>query len=188
MTPFEPWTAPLGAKIWATKSDWFVWLRGNLRKIWSDNPLRKEWKSSQLRPVTPEERRLKLFHPATKNVGQCYLCNNWFAGSKLECDHVIESEGCYSFETAEKFLWHCAANSPDNWALVCSPCHKIKSYSVAEGVTFETAKATKAAIQIINNKQDKSFIQSKGLVPATNAKARRKQLIQLLMEDINVQT
>ena len=178
--PFEPWTHILGSKIWKTKSSWFVWLRGNLRKIWADNPLRKEWKSSQLRPVTKQERIDKVFHPSTKNVGQCYLCKNWFAGSKLECDHVIESEGCYSFETAEKFLWHCAANSPDNWALVCKPCHKIKSYSIAEGLSFEDAAATKQAIQIENTEDTKEWLLSKGIQPASNAKLRRKQIIDYL--------
>lgn len=175
---FEPWLHPLS--IWKTKSEWFIWLRGNLRKIWSDNPLRKEWKNSQLRPVTKEERINKVFHPSTKNVGQCYLCNKWFAGSKLECDHIIESEGCYSFETAEKFLWHCAANSPDNWALVCSPCHKIKSYSIAQVMSFEDAAATKQAIQIINEKKDKSFLESKGITPLSNATKRRQQIIAVL--------
>lgn len=177
---FEPWTHPLS--IWETKSEYFVWLRGHLRSIWSDNPLRKKWKASQLRPLTPEEKKAKVFHPSTKNVGQCYLCKQWFSGSKLECDHIVESEGCYSFETAGSFLWHCAANDPSNWALVCKPCHKIKSYSVAEGIPFEQARITKAVIQIINEKKDKQFLTEAGIVPASNAKKRREQLIELLKE------
>lgn len=179
----SPWETELGKKIWKTKSSWFVWLRGHLRSIWSDNPLRKEWKTSQLRPVTKEERIAKIYHPSTKNVGQCYLCKQWFAGSKLECDHVIESEGCYSFETAEKFLWHCAADDPNNWALVCKPCHKIKSYSVAEGLSFEEAIVMKKVIDIIKQKKDKQVLSDAGITPASNATKRREQLVTLLSKE-----
>jgi hypothetical protein len=180
----NPWETELGKSIWKTKSAWFTWLRGNLRKIWSDNPLRKVWKTSQLRPVSTDERLAKLYHPSTKNVGQCYLCKQWLAGSKLECDHIVESEGCYSFETAEKFLWHCAANDPSNWALVCKPCHKVKSYSVAQNITFEEAYAQKQAIDIIKKKQDKSFLESKGIVPSPNQTKRREQIVQYLSRSI----
>lgn len=184
---FEPWNHSLASNIttWCntdgtpSKSKYFVWLRSQLRQTWSDNPLRKEWKTQQLRPVTPEERRAKLFHPSTKNVGQCYLCELWFAGSKLECDHVEESDGCYSFETAEDFLWHCAASDPDNWALACNPCHKIKSHSVRYGLTFKEAKADKESIAICKG-DEKKWLLDKGIEPGSNAKIRRQQVREVL--------
>lgn len=176
----NPWKHPFS--IWKTKSQYFVWLRGNLRKIWSDNPLRKVWKDNQLREVTPEEKRNKVFHPSTKKVGQCYLCKDWMAGSKLECDHINESNGCYDFESAGEFLWHCAADDPANWGLVCNPCHKVKSYSIRQGITFEEAKAEKEAIQIIKGKQDKVFLEGKGIIPASNQKGRREQIVKYLLE------
>ncbi len=176
----NPWEHPLS--IWKTKSEYFVWLRGHLRKIWKDFPLRAEWKKSQLRPVTTEERKIKKFHPSTKKVAQCYLCDEWFAGSKLEVDHKEESGGCYDFDTAGEFLWHCAADNPDNWALACKPCHKIKSYADRQGVPFEDARATKKAIEIIKNKQDKLFLEEKGITPASNEKGRRQQLVEYLKE------
>ena len=96
----------------------------------------------------------------------------------------MESEGCYSFETAEKFLWHCAANHPDNWTLVCKPCHKIKSYSSRQGLTFDEAKVQKQAIEIIKSKKDKSFLESKGVTPASNATKRREQIIEVLKREV----
>lgn len=149
MSRINPWEHKLAPKVnWKTKSNYFVWLRGQLRRIWADNPLRKEWKKQQLRPVTKEEKSAKKFHTSTKNVGQCYLCKKWFAGSKLECDHVQESNGCYDFETAEQFLWHCGADDPSNWALACKPCHKIKSYADKQGISFEDAKVEKEVIAL----------------------------------------
>lgn len=177
----EPWNHKLS--VWKTKSEYFVWLRGWLRRIWSDFPLRSEWKKTQLRPVTAEERRLKVFHPSTKSVGKCYLCDNWFSASKLEIDHIQESEGCYDFTTAEKFLWHCAADTPDNWALACQPCHKIKSHSDRKGITFEEAVIEKKVIAIINSKKEREFLIEAGIIPASNAKKRREQLKQLLKEN-----
>ena len=184
---FKPWEHPLAYKIpsWCNKdgtpsqAKYFTWLRSQLRGTWSDNPLRTEWKKTQLRPVTREERLAKVFHSSTKNVGQCYLCEEWFAGSKLECDHKKESDGCVDFETAEDFLWHCAANPPENWELACKPCHKIKSYSERMGITFEEARVDKEAILICKG-DEKVWLISKGINPGKNAKIRRQQVVEVL--------
>ncbi len=177
----EPWTHILS--IWKTKSEYFIWLRGHMRRIWADFPLRAEWKKTQLRPVTKEERLAKVFHPSTKSVGQCYLCKGWFSASKLECDHIQASEGCYDFETAQKFLWHCAADDPTNWALVCKPCHKVKSHAERQGLTFEEAQVEKETIAIIKAKKDREFLTEKGIVPASNAAKRREQIKEYLMKE-----
>ena len=172
-----------GKQVWKTKSQYFVWLRGNLRRIWSDYPLRKIWKKEQLRPVTKMEKLEKKFHTSTKNVGQCYYCKEWFAGSKLECDHVEESEGCFDFETAEQFLWHCAADNGDNWVLTCKPCHKCKTHQSKKGFsTLEEARADKAAIEICK-KDEKKWLQDRGIVPESNAKKRREQVFKYLIEE-----
>jgi len=180
----NPWENLLALKIWKTKSQYFIWLRGALRKIWQDNPLRKEWKNSQLRPITKEEKESGNFHSSTKKIGQCYLCEKWMAGSKLECDHKEESEGCYDFETAESFLWHCAADNPDNWALACKPCHKIKSYAIRQGITFKGAKAEKTAILLCKEKRDKEWLEERGVTPAGNTTKRREQIVQVLSGEV----
>jgi hypothetical protein len=133
-------------QIWKTKAQYFTWLRGGLRKLWSDYPARKEWKRGQLRKVTPEERATRVFHPSTKNVGQCVFCKEWMAGSKLECDHLHSSQGCYDFETAQEFLWYCTNLEGNDFQLACKPCHKIESYREKMGISFEEARVTKQAI------------------------------------------
>lgn len=177
----NPWETEEGKKIWKTKSQYFTWLRGALRKLWSDYPVRKVWKNEQLRLVTEEERLNKVFHPSTKKVGECHYCNKWFAGSKLECDHVEESEGCYDYESAEKFLWHCGGDNGDNWVLACKPCHKIKSYAVKQGISYEEAAIEKEAIQICKGDESKWLV-SKGITPASNAKLRRQQVVDYLTQ------
>lgn len=180
----KPWEHPLAKEVnWKTQSNYFTWIRGQIRRIWADNPLRKVWKKSQLRPVTMQEKIDKVFHPSTKNVGQCYICKDWMAGSKLECDHVVGEVSCVDYLTAEQFLWHCAADNPDNWALVCKPCHKAKSYAERQGVSFELASATKKAIQIEKEKRVNEVLEGLGIKPESNSKKRRQQLVDAFMKE-----
>lgn len=143
----NPWETEEGKEVWKTEAQYWGWLRGALRRLWSDYPLRKVWKKKSLRPLTREEKASGKFHPSTKNVGKCVFCGQVMAGSKLECDHIVESNGCTSKETAESFLWHCGGQTSDNFQLVCKPCHKIKSFSEAQGIPFEDAVLEKKAIQ-----------------------------------------
>lgn len=180
----EPWESELGKKIWKTRSQYFVWLRGCLRSIWSDYPLRKQWKNNSLQPISDEQRASGKFHRQTKKIGQCTICKEWFAGSQLECDHIQESEGCFSYETAEQFLWHCARKLPEDFQLVCKVCHKIKSYSSREGISFELAKVTKDVILMEKDKSLVPFLLENGYTSDSigkNAKQRRQQAIEILM-------
>lgn len=176
----QPWETPEGKVIWKKEAEYWNWLRSALRRLWSDYPLRKEWKKRQLRPVTKEEREAKLFHTSTKNVGQCSFCGEWMAGSKLECDHLVESEGCTSKETAESFLWHCGGLTAKDFRLACKPCHKIQSHSQRAGTSFEEAKVLKQAIAIMKEKRDVDWLLGKGLVPGKNTKIRKQQIIDYL--------
>lgn len=183
MSDKKPWLTPEGSKIWKTEAEYWTWLRGAMRRIWTDYPLRKEWKNRQLRPVTKEERLNKIFHPSTKNVGKCFYCKKWFAGSKLECDHKVSSDGCTSKETAESFLWYCGGGTGDDWVLGCKDCHKVKTHAEMYNLSFEYAFADKQAILIINQKKDKEWLQERGIKPASNQKGRRKQIVEYLMKE-----
>ena len=189
MKDVKPWETPEGAKVWKdskgnpSESLYWQWLRGALRRLWSDYPLRKVWKQSQLRPVTKEERSAGLYHPSTKNVGQCSFCNQWMAGSKLECDHLVESEGCTSKETAEKFLWHCGGLTAKDFRLACKPCHKIRSHQQRVGGSFDDARILKQAIAVMNTKQEAQWLTDKGITPGKNAKLRKQQIIDYLNQE-----
>lgn len=183
MKGVPPWETEYGKRIWKTQSEYFVWLRGKLRSIWSDYPVRTEWKKSTLTLVTPELRDELGLSKSTKRIGKCAICGGWFPASKLEVDHIVESEGCYSFETAEKFLWHCAGQDSSNFQNVCKPCHKIKSYADRMGYSMEEARVHKQIIEICKEKKDKEYLKKCGVEPAKNAKLRRKQLEKLLLGD-----
>lgn len=183
MSEKKPWLTPEGKKIWKTEAKYWQWLRGAMRRIWADYPLRKEWKSRQMRPVTKEEREQKVFHPSTKNVGQCFYCKDWFAASKLECDHLTSSDGCVSKEAAESFLWYCGGGVGDDWVLSCKPCHSAKTHGERYGLSIQEAIADKQAIAIIKDKKDRQWLSERGIVPASNEKARRMQIVDKILED-----
>jgi hypothetical protein len=130
-----------------------------------------------------QEKIDKVFHSSTKNVAQCYVCEEWMAGSKLEVDHLVGESSCVDFDTSEEFLWHCAADNPDNWGLICKPCHKNKTYAERYGLTMEEAKATKKAIEIEKEKLVEETLKELGVTPASNAKLRRKQLVEAFMKE-----
>jgi len=144
-----PWEDP--NSIWKTKSAYMSWLRGAVRRVWKDYPLRKEWKKNSLRPVTKQEKLSKVYHPSTKNVGQCVFCKEWMAGSKLECDHKLASMGCKSLEEAKEFLIYCGAATSEMFQLTCKNCHKIKTLSERQGTTFEDARVEKQVIALMRS-------------------------------------
>lgn len=168
----KPWEE---CDVWSNQSQFYTWLRGKLREIWKDNPVRITFKKEKLRPVTPEERTKKIFHSSTKNVGECQFCHEWFAGSKLEVDHIEQAGKCNDFDQAIQFLEGVAFVPKSNMQLACKPCHKIKSYAERQGITFEEAKAEKAAIEFSKRTtgQQRAFFDKHGLPYPSNAKARR---------------
>ena len=176
----KPWLTPEGLKIWKTESQYWQWIRGALRRLWGDYPLRKEWKASQLRPITPEEKASRLYHPSTKNLGQCFYCGEWFPGSKLECDHKTPSDGCTSKETAESFLWYCGGGIGEEWVLSCKPCHKVKTNSERKGLSMEDSRIDKEVILIMAEKKDRQFLTERGITPASNANKRKEQVREVL--------
>ncbi|WEY17900.1 hypothetical protein OJIADAOI_00129 [Pseudomonas phage SPA05] len=66
-------------------------------------------------------------------------------------------------------------------AVLCKPCHEIKTYAERYGLTLEEADIVKQAIAIQKQKgYDKVFLQEAGIKPASNAKLRKEQIIEYL--------
>lgn len=178
----EPWNTPEGKKVWKTEAEYFQWIRGQLRRIWSDYPIRKQWKSGELRPVTAKERSEKKYHPSTKNVGQCVMCKEWMAGSKLECDHIHPSNGCKGWEDLSGFLHYCSATLPDEFQLICKPCHRVKTYAERMGITFEEASIQKRIITLMKDKKKIDKLLAEHGKACNNDSTRRKGLEELIKE------
>lgn len=177
----EPWE--LYPSIWKNKTAFFTYLRGGIRQLWSRYPAKLKWKQEQL--VSPP----KGYTGRAKKLGKCFYCGEFHAASSLEVDHVEQAGACNSWDTAQEFLRN-LLDCNNNWALVCKPCHKIKSYAERLGIAFEEALLQKRVIEFC--KQEKQivldFCQSHGYNTSTltNAEKRRKAVEAIFRGGINV--
>lgn len=179
-----PWETPEGRLVWKNQSQYLNWVRGQLRSLWSAYPVRTNWKNDQCRPVTAEDKKRLGLHPSVKFIGHCTYCKAELPKSKLIVDHIVPSLGSNSLEKVATFALYCIAGSPEDWQLVCKPCHDIKTYSERENLSFEEAKLYKRII--IPAKKStaamKAAIIEYGEVPESNQTKRLEQLIRLVKE------
>jgi len=138
-TSKQPWE--LYPSIWKNQVAFFTYLRGHLRLLWSRYPAKLEWKKKQLRDPP------KGYTGRAKKLGDCHYCQEAFAASHLEVDHVQQAGACNDWDTSSKFLYN-LLDCNDNWVLACKPCHKIKSYAESEGLSFEEAKLAKKVLEV----------------------------------------
>lgn len=141
----EPWEKY--PTIWKNQTAFFTYLRGHLRLLWSRYPAKITWKNTKL--IAPP----KGYTGRAKKLGTCHYCSEKFAASHLEVDHISQAGQCNSWETAQRFL-HNLLDCNDNWVLACKPCHKIKSYSEAQGISFVEATIAKKVIESCKLKTD----------------------------------
>lgn len=139
-------------EIWKTKSEFFTWLRGALRReVWSKYPPKLAFKNKNC-TKPPEEYKGKA-----KSGAYCALSNKWVNKSNLEVDHIKGNVSLRSWEDLLPFVRHLCA-SEDNMQLVSKEAHKIKSYAEKNNITFEQAELEKYLIQIID-KEPRDSIQ-----------------------------
>lgn len=183
---WAPWNE---TKKWKTKSNFFQWLRGQIRKsIWQSYVPKNEFKASKLIAVTPEIRAKHNLSNQVKKVGQCVYCNNWFAASKLQVDHIEQAGKLTSEEDILPFIKSIACMK-SNLCLACEPCHKIKSYSERFDISFEDAAIEKALIRYMadtSTERQKQVLRDHNKPMATE-KVRRDSLRQLIKAGVDLE-
>src|SRR5690554_3110739 len=127
----EPWE--LYPHIWKTKSSFFTWLRGCLRRaVWEKYPPKLEFKNEVCTP--PPEGIITR----AKTGAFCALTGEWEGKSKLEVDHIVGNASLKDWEDVLSFIQHLCAPK-ENMQLVKKEAHKIKSYAERKGISFEEA-------------------------------------------------
>jgi len=172
MNPWEE--AP---HIWPTKSSFFTFLRGALRRaIWEKWPLKIEFKN-EVCDVPPEG-----YKGRAKSGAYCALSGEWVGKSASEIDHILGNVSLKDWEDVLPFILHLCA-SKDNMQLVSKEAHKIKSYAEKMGISFEEASYVKEAIALVKDKKDVAWIKEKGYTPATSSAKRRLQIVEILKRE-----
>ena len=160
--------------IWKTKSSFFTWLRGNIRRaFWEKYPVKFQFKDERCTPP-PED-----YTGRAKSGAICALTGDWFAKSHLEVDHVEGNVSLNEWEDVLPFIEH-MLTTKDNMQLVSKEAHKAKSYAEKQGISFEDAVVEKKAIAHMKKNSGKDFLNSVGLEPESNETKRRAQIVEYL--------
>ncbi len=174
MDPWEEYP-----EIWKTKSAFFSWLRGGLRRaIWEKYPPKIMFKNNKC--YAPPE----SYTGKAKSGARCALTDEWIPKSYLEVDHIKGNASLREWDDVLPFVKHLCA-SIDNLQLVGKEAHKIKSYAERKNITFQQAYIEKLSIKLIKEGTDKDFFISRGLeVP--KKKDRREAIIKILSDDNSI--
>jgi len=155
--------------IWKTKSKFFTWLRGGLRRaLWEKYPPKIVFKNKNChKPPEGLETR-------AKSGNYCSLSGEWAGKSNLEVDHKEGNASLNEWEDLEPFILH-LITTEDNMQLVSKEAHKIKSYAERMGISFEEATAVKKAIEYskLPVYEQVLILETYKIKDASNAKKRR---------------
>ena len=177
-----PWL--LFPHIWKTQSAFFSYLRGGFRKgIWMRNPVKLEFiklnrvKAPVGKPTKKEPDGAMVW------AGKCSYCKEIKRQPELQVDHVHGEMKLTCADDIALFVQRLSFVSFEDLQIVCKPCHKDLTYSERYGVSMEEARATKTAIALQKNKLDKKWLEEYDIPLESNAKLRRQQIIDKLLEE-----
>lgn len=180
----NPWEHPLGKTIWKTKAAFMSFVRGGIRRgLWEKNPLKLDFIKSKRKRVPLGRKTIK--NPEGMVWGaECEICHNDFRQADVQVDHKCGNHSLKTEEDIIGFITNMIYIDPDNdLQIVCKDCHSIKTNMDRKGISFEESKAEKKAIQIEKEKRVNETLEGLGLVPASNAAKRRKQLVEAFMKE-----
>lgn len=170
---FTPWL--WYPELWPTKSSFYTYLRGALRKaVWNTSPIKITFKNLNCFPP-PDD-----YTGRAKSGNYCALSGNWEGKSKLQVDHKIGNISMNEESDILGFIKHLIP-PPNSLQLVTPEAHKIKSYAEKQGIGYEQAEIEKQVIEIVKAKKDRAFLIEKGITPASNATKRREQIKEYLL-------
>lgn len=168
--------------IWKTEAAFLSFVRGGVRRaLWNKSPIKLEFLKAN---------RKRVKNPVAKNAvrfpevwgGTCYQCDKDFALKDIEVDHLTGEYSLRKLEDLQSFVEGIVCVSAKNLGLICKPCHKAKTYAERSGMSVEDAIIEKQAILICKEpvKEVRKFISENGLAPASTAKGRRAQIVDIL--------
>lgn len=169
--------------IWKTKSAYWSFIRGGLRRgLWMRNPVKVEFKTkNRVRMINPNEKTATRFPEIW--ACPCHLCGGVFPQNEVEVDHKVGHHSLTCEEDLINFFESIAFVTESELQLVCKPCHKIKSYAERMNISFNESRIIKEVIELQSNGKDVDKLLQLGItndnIPSTKDK-RRKLLIDML--------
>lgn len=166
--------------IWKTKSSWFSYVRGCIRKAWMRHPAKMEY-------IKKHRKRIPNPNPKGKFKEvwgfTCELCGNDFPQKDGQIDHKVPAGSLKDTDDIQGFVERLLYVCEDTLQYVCKDCHGILTHAEKKDISFEEAVAEKRVIELMKNpvKDVKKILDEHGL-ESHNAKVRREGLKRLIEE------
>jgi hypothetical protein len=168
--------------IWKTEAAFLSFVRGGIRRaLWNKSPIKLEFIKANRKRIPNPVAKNKARFPEVWG-GTCYQCTKDFALKDIEVDHLTGEYSLRNLEELQSFVEGIVCVSSKQLGLICKPCHKAKTYAERSGMSVEDAIIEKQAIVIckLPVKDVKQFISENGIAPASAAKGRRAQIVDIL--------
>lgn len=165
-------------EIFPTEASFWSYLRSAFRQgLWNKSRIKLQFKNTTTSPPP-------LGYTGKGRKGHyCALTGEWVPVSKSEVDHIKGNVSLRSEMDIVPFIIHMLATE-DELCIVGKEAHRIKSYGERMGLSFEDARATKLAISLCKNNEDKKWLENYGIVPASTKAKRREQIIKYMKENV----
>ncbi|UPW35928.1 putative HNH endonuclease [Pseudomonas phage EM] len=167
--------------IWKTEAAFLSWVRGGIRRyLWSKNPVKLEFAKARRIKIANTNEKSKLRNPFVWGY-VCEQCGKETPQSNVEIDHKTGEFSLKRVEDIQSFVEGVVFVRMEDLAVLCKPCHEIKTYAERYGLPLEEAGIVKQVIEIQKKKgYDKELLIAAGVTPGRNATIRREQLIEYL--------
>lgn len=164
----EPWTDPLSP--WKTRSAFFVFLRGQLRRCWTHYPIKNTLKNGLSRPNNGE------LPARVKQVVDCNRCGAIVAKSHAEVDHITSAGSLSSWEDVPGFVERLFTTS-GNMRLLCKSCHKTVTLAERFKCSEDEVRKFEAvtAFRKLGSTEQSRLLSSLGITLSRNNQAARLQ-------------
>ena len=167
--------------VWKTESAFMSWVRGGIRKgLWNTNPIKLEFIKNNRKLIenpNPKGKKSQVFGAT------CSLCHKNKVLKDIQVDHIEGGHSLRSIDDIDSFIKKIVLVSDSDLALVCTDCHKIKSYADAQGISFGAACVEKNIIAISKlSKNDQiEFLEAHGIFDYGKTKVSLKQAVVALL-------
>ena len=128
--------------IWKSHASFDAWVRGHLRRGWSRYPLKNaKLKNARLRaPIGRFDKTIWAI--------ECEMCGELFPQNQIQVDHIVEAGSLRGEGGLDGFIERLFPPQ-EGMALLCHPCHTVKTLANKRGISIEEAKIEKEVIKIM---------------------------------------
>lgn len=168
----EPWQCL--PEVWPTRSSYFVWLRGAMRRAWARHPIKHAYKLKH-RIRAPLGRITKSNPTGEVWCARCEQCDVVVRESESQVDHIVSAGSFKGWDDFEQWMYRLMHINFDSIQVVCKSCHQIITHAERYGMSFEEAKLAKEVIAFGNltAREQKVVLEIYKLsIKATNAEQR----------------